>query len=134
MSESHVPEDLRYTGQHEWVRLEGTEATVGITDFAQHALGEVTYVELPEVGTEVAHGGELAVVESLKAASDVYAPVAGRVLAVNSALEDEPKRINENPYGEGWLCKLVGVDSAGLDALLTAAQYRQLLEQEKGQA
>ena len=131
---SNVPDDLRYTDQHEWVRLEDGTATIGVTDFAQNALGEVTYVELPELGWEFAQGKGFAVVESLKAASDVYAPVSGRVAAINDALEAEPNRINADPYGQGWLCKVSGVDPAELGALLSPEQYAELISQEEAQA
>jgi len=130
MAETNVPADLKYTKEHEWVRVEGEAATIGVTDFAQNALGEVTFVELPEVGAEAVAGEELAVVESLKAASDVFAPVSGMVAAVNEALEDEPNAINADPYGAGWLCKIEGIDEAGLAALLTPEQYEALLSKE----
>ena len=131
---SNVPDDLKYTDRHEWVRLEDGTATIGVTDFAQNALGEVSYVELPEPGWKVAQGKEFAVVESLKAASDVYAPVSGRVAAVNDALEAEPNRINADPYGEGWLCKVEGFDPAELAALLSPEQYTELISEEEAQA
>jgi len=132
MADTRVPADLLYTTQHEWVRVEGANATFGITDFAQHALGEVTYVELPEVGAPLAQGKEFAVVESLKAASDVYAPIGGKVTAVNSALADTPNTVNADPYGQGWLCKLQGVDKAQLPKLLSPKQYEELLSKEEG--
>ena len=134
MTASKVPAGLRYTDQHEWVRSEGGTATIGITDFAQNALGEVTYVELPEAGTDLASGREFAVVESLKAASDVYAPVSGKVAEVNTALDADPKKINDDPYGEGWLCKVEGVDRAELGRLLSPEQYAELIEKEEAQA
>ena len=104
---SELPGDLRYTGEHEWLRQEedGT-VTVGITDHAQSALGDLVYVELPEVGQEVESGGEMAVVESVKAASDVYAPISGEVVAINEDLSDDPEKINADPYGDGWIVRL----------------------------
>jgi len=131
MAERDVQDDLKYTKQHEWVRVEGETATVGITDFAQQALGEVTYIELPEPGTEVEQGKELAVVESLKAASDVYAPASGTVASVNPDLEDQPDLINTDPYGAGWLCTIEGVGESELGRLLSSGQYRELLNQEE---
>ena len=134
MNETKVPRDLKYTAEHEWVRVEGGAATIGITDFAQNALGEVTYVELPEVGAELSQGGEFAVVESLKAASDVFAPVSGKVAAANGALEDEPAKVNVDPYGGGWLCRIEGVDAGELDGLLSPERYEAFLGEEGTQA
>ena len=125
----NVPEKLRYTAQHEWLREEddGT-VTVGITDHAQAELGDVVYVELPAVGDEVAQGASFGVIESVKAASDLYAPVSGVVTAVNGALEAAPQQVNEDPYGAGWLLKLSPARPAEEGgALLTAAAYRELL-------
>jgi glycine cleavage system H protein len=122
----HVPEDLKYTEQHEWVSVDGDIITMGITDFAQDALGDLAYVELPEVGKSVKAGDAFLVVESVKSASDVYAPVSGEVVAVNDALEGEPQRINESPYEAGWLCKIKASDVSELDALLDAAAYEPL--------
>jgi glycine cleavage system H protein len=118
------PTDLRYTSSHEWLRLEadGT-ATVGITFHAQDALGELVYVELPEVGRKLAQGESCVVVESTKAASDVYAPVAGEVLAVNPALAEAPQTVNESPYGDGWLFRMRPSEPAQIDALLDAGAY-----------
>jgi len=118
-----TPEDLKYTKQHEWVRVEGNVATVGITDHAQQELGDITFVELPEVGKEFAQRAEMGAIESVKAASDVYAPVAGTIAEVNSKLDDAPEMINEEPYGKGWICRLSDIDVAGLDALMDAAAY-----------
>ncbi len=118
------PADLRYTSSHEWLRLEADgSATVGITFHAQDALGELVYVELPEVGRRLAQGESCVVVESTKAASDVYAPVAGEVLAVNPALAQAPQTVNEAPYGEGWLFRIRPADPAQVDALLGADAY-----------
>ena len=118
------PADLRYTSSHEWLRVEadGT-ATVGITFHAQDALGELVYVELPEVGRQLAQGDACVVVESAKAASDVYAPVAGEVVAVNTALAEAPQTVNESPYADGWLFRIRPSDPAQVDALLSADAY-----------
>jgi glycine cleavage system H protein len=118
-----TPTDLKYTKEHEWIRLEGDSAVVGITDYAQKALGDITYVELPKVGQTVGKRQELGVIESVKAASDIYAPVAGTVSAVNSALDDQPERVNRSPYGDGWICRLSGVDASALADLMDAARY-----------
>ena len=124
----HVPDDLRYSADHEWARLTGTTVRVGITDYAQDALGDVVYVEVPEVGTAVAANDKISEVESTKSVSDIYAPVAGTIVAVNGDLADTPQRLNEDPYGEGWICEIeVGGDDA-LGALLDADAYRKLIE------
>lgn len=135
MSEkAKVPEGLRYTAEHEWIRVEGDVATVGITDHAQQALGEITYVELPPVGKQVLAAEELAAVESAKAASDVFAPLAGAVAEVNEALEDAPEQVNQDPYGEGWICKIKLADPAEAQGLMDAAQYCGILEKEGQEA
>ena len=118
---------IRYTKDHEWVRLDGTVATVGITTHAQDALGDLVFVELPEPGREVAEAEAVAVVESVKAASDVYAPLSGRVTEVNAALVDDPALVNRDPAGEGWFFKLELPDPASFDALLDQAGYDALL-------
>ncbi|MAL99556.1 MAG: glycine cleavage system protein H [Alteromonadaceae bacterium] len=124
---SKVPGDLRYNATHQWVRLEGDIATVGITDFAQEQLGDVVYVELPEVGDQVTAAEEAGGVESVKSASDIYSPVSGEVVDINGALEDSPEIINESPYQDGWLFKL-RLDGTTLPAdLLTAESYSELL-------
>jgi glycine cleavage system H protein len=122
----NIPDDLRYSVEHEWVRAEGGRVRVGITDYAQDALGDIVYVELPVVGTEVAVGGKLGEVESTKSVSEIYAPVAGTISAVNSALPDAPERINEDPYGEGWIGELELGDDGGVEALLDPPAYRDL--------
>ena len=122
-----VPEDLQYTKSHEWVRVEDGVATVGITDHAQDELGDVVFVELPEMGATLAAGDSFGAVESVKAVSDLYAPVGGEVVEVNGALEDSPEKINEDPYGEGWILKLRISDEGDL---LSAADYEKLLEEE----
>lgn len=128
---SQTPSELRYAITHEWARREddGT-VTVGITDHAQEALGDVVFVELPEVGTVFAAADDAGVVESVKAASDVYAPMGGEVIAVNSMLEDEPEIVNSDPYNDGWFYKLQPADISDLDALLSAEDYQQQCEDE----
>lgn len=120
---SNTPSDLKYASSHEWARLEGDVVVVGITDHAQDALGDLVFVELPEVGDTVSAGDEAGVVESVKAASDIYAPVSGEVVAINEALEDTPELINQDPYGEGWMYKIKASDVAELDNLLGADEY-----------
>jgi glycine cleavage system H protein len=122
-----VPEDLQYTRSHEWVRREGDVVTVGITDHAQDELGDVVFVELPEAGAAFDAGEAFGTVESVKAVSDLYAPVGGEVVEVNGALEEAPEKINEDPYGEGWILKL---RASGGGDLLSAQEYEQLLEEE----
>ena len=122
-----VPQDLQYTKSHEWVRVESGVATVGITEHAQDELGDVVFVELPEQGATLAAGDSFGAVESVKAVSDLYAPVSGEVVEVNGTLEDSPEKINEDPYGEGWILKLRISDEADL---LSAADYERLLEEE----
>ena len=123
-----VPQDLRYTKSHEWVRTEDGVATVGITDHAQEELGDVVFVELPESGATFEAGDSFGVVESVKAVSDLYAPVGGEVVEVNSALEDAPEKINDDPYGEGWILKLRVSDTGGL---LSASDYEKVLEEDE---
>jgi len=123
-----IPADLRYTKDHEWVRIEGDNATVGITEFAQEELGEIVFVELPEVGQELQKGETLCVVESTKAASDVYAPVSGKVTEVNSTLSESPDGVNSSPYGDGWMVKLELADPDDVSSLLDSDQYEQIVE------
>jgi len=123
----NVPDDLRYTKEHEWVRVEGSLARVGITDYAQDALGDVVYVDLPAVGASVAANQPLGEVESTKSVSDVYSPLAGTVVERNAAIEDRPELVNEQPYGDGWLVVIEPADPAAVDALLDAAAYRALV-------
>jgi glycine cleavage system H protein len=118
-----IPTDLKYTEEHEWVKMDGDIATVGVTDHAQEELSDVVFVELPEVDREVEEKEAIAVVESVKAASDIYAPVAGVVTEVNSALEEEPANVNEDPYGKGWLFKIRVSDMEFVEGLLTADDY-----------
>ncbi|MGH9274163.1 MAG: glycine cleavage system protein GcvH [Acidimicrobiales bacterium] len=123
-----IPDDLRYSSDHEWVRLEDGKARVGITDYAQDALGDVVFVDLPEVGAAVAAGDSISEVESTKSVSDIYAPVAGTVAEVNTDLADAPERLNEDPYGEGWIFVLAVDDPGQVNGLLDAAAYRALVE------
>ena len=125
-----VPDDLRYTESHEWVRVEGDTCRVGITEFAQSQLADLTFVDLPEVDAEVSAGEEVAVVESVKAASDVYAPIAGTITEVNGALSDSPEQINKDPFGEGWLFVLKPSDPSEVEGLMDAAAYRDLIPDE----
>jgi glycine cleavage system H protein len=124
------PEDLKYTKEHEWGRVEGQRVVVGITDFAQEELGDIVFVELPEVGMMVEATGIFGVVESVKAVSDLYAPVGGTVVAVNTILEDRPELVNHSPYGEGWMIVLEATNIADVQQLLSAAEYRAYIEQE----
>lgn len=128
---SNIPSELKYVASHEWIRLEGDGTVViGITDHAQDLLGDVVFVELPEVGAEVATGDESGVVESVKAASDIYAPVGGEVVAVNEELEDSPELVNSDPYGDGWFFKLKLSDADELNALLDGEAYGEVCESE----
>ncbi len=125
---SELPGDLRYTNEHEWLRQEEDgSVTIGITDHAQSALGDLVYVELPEVGQDVESGGEMAVVESVKAASDVYAPISGSVIAVNETLSDDPEKINADPYGDGWIVRMQPAGDAG--ETLEPAAYQAFLDE-----
>ena len=124
----NVPEDLRYTKDHEWVRLEGDRIRIGITDYAQDALGDVVYVQVPTLGQQVAAGATCSEVESTKSVSDIYAPVSGEVVEANGELADAPERLNDDPYGDGWICVLSVTDAAELDDLLDPAAYRILTE------
>jgi glycine cleavage system H protein len=124
----NVPDDLRYTSDHEWVRLEEGRIRIGITEYAQDALGDVVFVQLPEPGATVSLGDSFSEVESTKSVSDVYAPLAGRVVEVNTELADAPERLNEDPYGEGWICVIEVDDPAAFTNLLDAQDYRSLIE------
>ena len=125
-----VPNNLGYTKEHEWVRIEGKTGTVGITDHAQHALGDLTFVELPKVGRQVSRGDEACAIESSKAAAGIYSPVGGKVVEVNAALEDDPGMVNSDCYGKGWFYKVELSDPADAKALLTPADYEKLLGEE----
>ncbi len=124
----HLPDDLRYSTDHEWVRLENGQLRLGITDYAQDALGDVVYVEIPEMGLKIDASGKVSEVESTKSVSDIYAPVAGTIVAVNDALSDSPERLNDDPYGEGWICVIEPTDPSSVDALLDVDGYRRLIE------
>ncbi len=124
----NVPDDLRYTSDHEWVRLEDGKVRIGITDYAQDALGDVVYVQLPEPGSKVEAGASFSEVESTKSVSDIYAPVSGVVADVNTELADAPQRLNEDPYGEGWICVIEPSDPSAYEALLSPEAYRELIE------
>jgi len=122
----NIPDDLRYSEEHEWVRVDGTRARVGITDYAQDALGDIVFVDLPTTGSDVEAGGQLGEVESTKSVSEIYAPVSGTVIAVNDALTDAPEKLNQDPYGEGWICELELAGGAAPEGLLDAAAYGEL--------
>jgi glycine cleavage system H protein len=122
------PESLRYSKEHEWVRVDGSVARIGITDFAQDSLGDVVFVQLPAVGLDVVAGASVSEIESTKSVSDVYVPVTGAVTAVNTALEDQPELVNRDPYGDGWIFEVELSDPAEVDGLLDAAGYRALVE------
>ena len=127
---SEIPAELRYAASHEWAKVEDGVATVGISDHAQDAMGDLVYVELPEVGQVVAASDETGVVESVKAASDIYSPVSGEIVEINEALEDEPELVNNVPYEGGWLFKVQLSDEGELDNLLTADQYQAQIDSE----
>ena len=123
-----IPEDLRYSTDHEWIRVEGNRARIGITDYAQDALGDVVFVDLPDVGASVDASASISEVESTKSVSDIYAPITGTVAEVNTDLADAPERLNEDPYGDGWIFVIEMSDPSQVDALLTADAYRALVE------
>jgi glycine cleavage system H protein len=124
----NVPEDLRYSSDHEWLRVEADQVRVGITDFAQDNLGDVVFVQVPEVGSHVAAGDSFGEIESTKSVSDIYAPVGGTVVEVNTELESAPELVNRDPYGEGWICILRPDDAGQADSLLDAAGYTSLTQ------
>jgi glycine cleavage system H protein len=121
------PTDWRYSKDHEWIRPDGGEVKIGITDFAQQELGDIVYVELPEAGTEVKAGDTLGTIESVKAVSEIYAPVSGTVQAVNDSLDEAPESVNKDPHGDGWYCTLKLADTSELDGLMDAAGYEKLI-------
>jgi glycine cleavage system H protein len=127
---ANVPEDLHYSKDHEWVRVEGDSAVIGITDYAQNSLGDVVYVELPKAGEEFASNESFGSVESVKAVSEVFSPISGKVAEVNDALNDEPEKVNADPYGEGWMIKLRMANPGEVDSLLTAAEYEDFTKAE----
>jgi glycine cleavage system H protein len=124
----NIPEELRYSSEHEWVRLTGSTARIGITDFAQDSLGDVVFVQLPEVGTAVTAGASISEVESTKSVSDIYVPVTGTITAVNEALVTQPELVNSDPYGEGWMFEVECSNIAEVDGLLDAGAYKHLIE------
>ncbi|MEC7723507.1 MAG: glycine cleavage system protein GcvH [Candidatus Thermoplasmatota archaeon] len=124
---SEIPEGLRYTAEHEWLRVEGDLVAIGITDHAQDALTDIVYIELPAEGDMMGDMGEFAVVESVKSASPIFAPLAGEIVAVNDALEDEPELMNSDPYGDGWIVRMRLEDMSALDGLMDAAAYAAML-------
>mgnify|MGYP002857663303 FL=1 len=124
-----VPEDFFYSKSHEWVSLQDNIAVIGITDFAQNQLSDLTFVELPDIGAVFSAGDEVAVVESVKAAADVYAPISGEIVEVNSTLEDEPENVNKDAFGEGWLFKIKIKDESELDSLMDANSYEEICPQ-----
>ena len=124
----NIPAELRYSSDHEWVRVEGATATIGITEYAQDALGDVVFVEMPDAGLAVAAGESFSEVESTKSVSDIYAPVTGSIAEVNSALESQPELLNSDPYGAGWICRIEISDPSELEGLMDAEAYRALTE------
>lgn len=122
------PTDRRYTKEHEWILVEGDTGTIGLTDYAQDQLGDIVYVELPEVGKEVAKGDVLGSIESVKAVSEIYSPMAGAVLEINDALDGEPEKVNSEPHGAGWYCKMKITDAAELDEHMDAAAYQEFVD------
>ncbi len=125
---SEVPEGLYYTKEHEWMRVEGDEIVIGITDHAQNALTDIVYIELPEEGTQLEDMGEFAIVESVKSASPIFAPLAGTITAVNDELEDTPELMNESPYEDGWIIKMAIDNMAALDGMMSSADYQKMIE------
>ena len=125
---SDIPKDLKYTEEHEWVRMEGSVGVCGITDYAQEMLTDIVYVELPEVDIEIGQGEQVAVVESVKAVSDVYAPLTGTIIEINEELEDSPEMVNDDPYGEGWIFKIEIEEDDELEGLMDAEEYAAFIE------
>jgi glycine cleavage system H protein len=126
----NAPDDLKYTKEHEWVKVEGKNAVVGITDYAQEQLGDIVYVELPGEGEEIAKSETFGSLESVKAVSDCYAPISGKVVETNSVLNDSPEVVNEDPYGEGWIAKIAMADPSELDELMDHTEYKAFVEEE----
>jgi glycine cleavage system H protein len=127
---ANIPDDLHYSKDHEWVRVEGDVAVVGITDYAQDSLGDVVYVELPKVGDEFAANESFGSVESVKAVSEVFSPVSGEIVGINDALADAPEKVNQDPYGEGWMIRVQMSNSGEVDSMLTAAEYEDFTKAE----
>ena len=128
---SNVPSELKFLPSHEWVSIDGDVATIGVSDHAQELLGDLVFVELPEEGSAVAAGDSVAVIESVKAASDTYAPISGEIIEVNSELEDSPEKINDDPYGDGWMYKIQIDDHSEVDDLLDASSYSETIAEEE---
>jgi len=128
---ANIPDDLHYSKDHEWVRVEGNVAVVGITDYAQDSLGDVVYVELPKVGDDFAANESFGSVESVKAVSEVFSPLSGEVVGINESLADEPERVNTDPYGEGWMIRVEMSKPGEVDSMLTAAEYEDFTKAEK---
>lgn len=126
----NLPEELKYSEEHEWVRVEGNKAYIGITDFAQSELGDIVFVELPEADDEVEQGSTFGSVESVKTVSELYSPVSGKILEVNEELEDSPELVNESPYDKGWMLVVEMSDSSELDKLMSAKEYEQMVTQD----
>jgi glycine cleavage system H protein len=124
----NVPDDLKYSSDHEWIRVDGNRITIGITDYAQDALGDVVFVQVPDQGSTVAAGQSISEVESTKSVSDIYAPLAGTIAEVNGDLETTPEQLNSDPYGDGWICVIEVTDPAAVDGLLDSAAYQKLIE------
>jgi len=129
----NIPQDLYYTNDHEWVRVDGSEGAVGITDYAQGELGDIVFLNLPEVGANVKQNSVLGTIEAVKAAVDLYAPVSGEIVAVNGLLDQQPELINQMPYEDGWIVKIMIKDMEELDTLMKADAYRELVEKTKGE-
>jgi glycine cleavage system H protein len=127
---AQIPDDLHYSKDHEWVRVEGNIAVVGITDYAQDSLGDVVYVELPKVGDEFAANESFGSVESVKAVSEVFSPVSGEIVGINETLNDEPEKVNQDPYGQGWMIRVQRSNPGEVDSLLTAAEYEDFTKAE----
>ncbi|MBX2961750.1 MAG: glycine cleavage system protein GcvH [Cyclobacteriaceae bacterium] len=123
----NIPSDLKYTKDHEWIKLDGTSATIGITDFAQGELGDIVYIDINTVGQDVNQNDVFGTVEAVKTVSDLYMPISGKVLEVNSVLDGSPEKVNADPYGEGWMVKIEVKSPADIDALLSADQYKELI-------
>lgn len=126
----NIPDDLRYTKDHEWVRIDGTTATIGVTDHAQEQLGDIVYVELPQVGEEFSRGDTFGVLESVKAVSDCYIPISGKITDANSVITESPEIVNEEPYGDGWMVKIEIADKTELNGLMDHAQYEAFVKEE----
>jgi len=124
-----IPQELKYTKDHEWIKVEGEEVVIGITDYAQSELGDITFLELPDVDKEVKQSESIATVESVKAASEVYAPISGKVVGINTSLEDAPEAINQSPYEDGWICRLSVEDSGEISGLMDASAYENYIKE-----